>query len=100
MAFVIAGDGVVPFRSRNQRRTIALAPVTAGAAKLVPADIPYVTLGLLNVAMFGLQKSAAPHWLPARETGPVTRVEGATRSGLTRLPGFPRDENDGMRRAS
>src|SRR5437773_2434330 len=63
---------------------------TTGAAKLVPSHMTYVTPS--EVGMFGLQMlPRKPMQLPPRESGPVTRVLGATRSGLTTVvnPPYP-----------
>src|SRR5437660_1149626 len=45
-ALVIAGLGSVLLRLRYHLRTTAAAPVTTGAAQLVPAEKPYWTYGL------------------------------------------------------
>jgi hypothetical protein len=89
MALLIAGEGSTPRVLRYHFRTTAAAPAAAGAAKLVPADIPYVTEVSgstleLHIIPYGAWQSESKPW---RVTGPVTREPGATRSGLTRLRG-------------
>src|SRR6266568_5414955 len=100
IAFVIAGEGSPPSRFLYHLRTTAAAPLTTGAAKLVPSRMPYLTPS--GDAMLKLQKtpsglkvgSPLMHSLAGsgsgpRDTGPVTRVLGATRSGFTTVVKAP-----------
>src|SRR5215471_6385071 len=85
IAFVIAGDGFVEVLLRYHFLTTAAAPVTTGAAKLVPADITYVTPSIGGTT--DELHRTAQLGLPSRDAGSVTRVDGATRSGLIMLLG-------------